>query len=260
MKTSIRMIGIATTFLWIFLISFFISAVYSVKDLHFNMSEPQMGVNQNNEVYFSLPITITNNGFYSIGSFMISTRILDENGFQIAENSTVVPVIRKGENTTAFHTVMVNISDLLQNSQVNYLINDSEFLVKAAIGMSIAQIIPVQVATNLTVPWGAPFYNLTFGTPQYSDFNTTHCITTIPISFENHAFFDLNGTIQIKMYNDSDLLVGSGETTFEVPQHSPYNGIVEFYVSTTDLTETGYLEVYFLTPLLDYGPLVVSYG
>jgi len=260
MKTSIRMIGIATTFLWIFLISFFISAVYSVKDLRFDMDEPQIDINQNNEIYFSLPITITNNGFYNIGSFIISTKILDENGSQIAENSTAIPVIRKGENITAFHTVIINTSNLLQNTNINYLVNDSELLVKAAISMSIAQLIPVQADTNLTVPWGAPFYDLAFGEPQCLDFNATHSLVAIPVSFENHAFFELNGTIQIKMYNDAELLIGSGQTTFEVPQQSPYNGIVEFYVSTTDMTETGYLEAYFLTPLLDYGPLVVPYG
>ncbi len=260
MKTSIRMIGIATTFLWIFLISFFISAVYSVKDLQFNMGEPSIGIYHDNMAYFSLPIAIANNGFYDIGSFTIFTQILDENDFQIARNSTFVPVIRKGENITAFHTVTFNISDLLQNSQVNYLLNDTEFLVKAALGMSIARLIPVQAVTNFTVPWGAPFYNLAFSEPQYLYFNATHFLVAIPVSFENHAFFDLEGTIQIKMYNDADILAGWGETVFGVPQHSPYNGTVEFYISTADITESGYLEAYLLTPIFDYGPLVVPYG
>jgi hypothetical protein len=156
--------------------------------------------------------------------------------------------------------VTINISDLLQNTHINYLVNDSEFNVQTAIGMSIAQLIPIQASTNFTVPWGAPFYNLTFGEPQYSEFNVTHFLVTIPVEFENHAFFDVNGTIQMKMYNDLDFLVGSGQTTFEVPQHSSYDGVVEFYVSTMNLTETGYLEVYFLTPLLDYGPVVIPYG
>jgi len=260
MKIPIRMIGIATTFFWIFLIAFFISAIYSLKDLQLQIGEPQIDLNQNNEIYFSLPITIANNGFYDLGSFNISARVLDENGFQIIRNSTFIPIIKKGENTTAFHIMAINTSDLLQNTYINYLISDSEFKVEATIGMSIAQLIPIQVSRNFTVPWGAPFYNITFSDPQYSEFNTTHLLVTIPVEFENHAFFDVNGAIQVKMYNDVDLLVGSGQATFEVPQHSSYDGVVEFYVSITNVTETGYFEVYFLTPLLEYGPLVVPYG
>jgi len=40
MKILIRMIGIATTLFWIFLIVFFISAVYSAKDIDFDFWSP----------------------------------------------------------------------------------------------------------------------------------------------------------------------------------------------------------------------------
>jgi len=63
MRVPIRMIGIATTFFWIFLIAFFVSAVYSVKDVHFDFGEPQMDVTSHNKVVFSLPVSIANSGF-----------------------------------------------------------------------------------------------------------------------------------------------------------------------------------------------------
>ncbi|MDH5754352.1 MAG: hypothetical protein OEY95_03995, partial [Candidatus Bathyarchaeota archaeon] len=81
-----------------------------------------------------------------------------------------------------------------------------------------------------------------------------------PISFENHAFFDLTGSIQICMYNSTDMLVDEGQTTIEARQNSPYRGYIELYVLTAEMTETGYFEVYFLTPLFSYGPLVIPYG
>ena len=56
------MIGVAATFFWVFLIVFFISAVYSVKDVHFDFGEPQMGLTSDNKVVFSLPVSIANSG------------------------------------------------------------------------------------------------------------------------------------------------------------------------------------------------------
>jgi len=56
------MISIATTFFWIFLIVFLVSAVYSFKDVQFDFGEPQIGLTSDNKILFSLPITIDNKG------------------------------------------------------------------------------------------------------------------------------------------------------------------------------------------------------
>ena len=253
------MIGIATTFFWIFLIAFFVSAVYSVKDVHFDFGGPQVSLTADNEMVFSLPVSITNRGFYNIGSFNISTEISDKEGFTITRGSTFIPVINKNDVATVTHNMTIDFNGLLQRDQ-NYLLNDTELKIYEAVSMRIADVIPVQASTNFSMPWGAPLYNFSLAEPAYAPYNLTHFRVTVPISFENHAFFDLVGDMQIRMYNSTGARVGWARTSLEGYANSPYKGFIEFYVSMTGTTPTGRFEVYFSTSVFDYGPLVIHYG
>lgn len=259
MQIPIRMIGIATMFFWIFLIAFLATAVYSVKDVAFDFGEPQMNINANEEMIFSLPVTIINRGFYNIGAFTIVTQILDNDGLSLVKASTLVPLIGKNDAASVTHNMTVNATELLQQDQ-NLLFNDADLRIYAAVGMQIAEVIPVEASTNFSMPWGAPLYNFTLGEPAYAPYNFTHLMVTVPISFENHAFFDLAGDMRIRMYNSTDARVGRARTSFEAYANSPYDGFIEFYVSTSGVTPTGRFEVYFDTPVIDYGPLVILYG
>jgi len=259
MRIPVRMIGITTTFFWIFLIAFFISAVYSVKDLRLAFGEPQISATADNKVVFSLPIAIENNGFYNIGFFTLTTEISDETGFIITRGSTSIPVIHKADVVTITHNMTINVTDLLRSDQ-NFLMNDTELRIYEAVSMRVAEVIPVQASTNLSVPWGAPLYNFNLGEAEYTMYNNTHFRVVVPVSFENHALFDLTGNIQIRIYNSTDTLLSDGQTMVEVRQNSPYNGGVELYVPIEGWTESGRFEVYFQTPFFDYGPLVIRYG
>jgi hypothetical protein len=253
------MISIATTFFWTFLIAFFVSAVYSVKDVHFDFGKPQTGLTSDNKVVFSLPVSITNRGFYNIGSFNISTEISDKEDFTITRGSTFIPVINKNDVVTITHNMTIDINDLLQRDK-NYLFNDTELKIYEALSMRIADVIPVQASTNFSMPWGAPLYNFTLGKVEYSAHNLTHFRVVVPISFENRACFDLVGNVQIRMYNSTDIIVGEGQTKVEAHHNSPYHEYLELYVLMVGMTESGHFEVYFLTTLFNYGPLVIPYG
>jgi hypothetical protein len=253
------MIGIATTFFWIFLITFAASAFYSVKDVHFNFGDPQVSVTPDDKLLLSLPITITNLGYYNIGSFNMTTEILDENGSIIIRGSTFVPIVRKGDTVQTAHNMTIDVNDLLQSHQ-NYLFNDTEIGINEIVGMSIAEVIPIQASTNLSEPWGAPLYNLAVGDIQYSAHNQTHLSAIVPISFENHALFDIAGNVQMRMYNSTDSLLGEGQTAVNAAQYASYNGYVTFYVPVVGITSDGYFEVDFMTPFFNIGPLVIPYG
>jgi len=259
MNISIRMIGIATTVFWVFLLAFAFSAVYSVKDVQFHFGEPQVGVNADNQLYFSLPISLANRGFYNIGHFNVTSRILDVNGSEIAHGSTFVRVINKGEEVTAFHNMTLDISDLLQRSQF-YLFNDSDLTVREWVGLWLAEVIPVQASTNFTLPWGAPLYNFSVGQTTVSFYNVTHSRIAVPIGFENHALFDVVGAFQINVYN-GDMLNGEGRTDVAVLQHNRYDGLAEVYVRNSPaVTTSGRVEIYFSSSVFNYGPWVIPYG
>jgi hypothetical protein len=259
MRIPIRMISIATTIFWIFLIVFLVSAVYSAKDVRFDFGEPQIGLTSDNKILLSLPITIDNKGYYNIGCFNVTTEILDKEGFMITRASTFVPVIEKDRQVMATHNVTIEVNDLLQNSQ-DYLFSDTELEVREIIIIKLAEVIPVQASTNVSMPWGAPLYNFTLGEIEYAGFNGTHMTATIPISFENHASFDLAGSIQMRMYNSTDTLVSEGQTTIETPQNTPYYARMELNVPIVGITEDGYFEVYFSFPFFILEePLVIPY-
>jgi hypothetical protein len=258
MRIPIRMISIATTFFWIFLIVFLVSAVYSVKDVRFDFGQPQIGLTSDNKILFSLPIIIDNRGYYNIGCFNVTTEILDREGFMITRASTFIPVIEKDRQVMATHNVTIDHNDL-RNSQ-DYLFNDTELEVREIVSIKLAEVIPVQASTNVSTPWGAPLYNFTLGKIEYAGFNGTHMTATVPISFENHASFDLTGSIQMRMYDSTETLVSEGRTTIEAPQNTQYRGYTELKVPIIGTTGNGYFEVYFsfLSSTLEE-PLVIPY-
>jgi len=252
MRIPIRMISIATTFFWIFLIVFLVSAVYSVKDVRFDFGQPQIGLTSDNKILFSLPIIIDNRGYYNIGCFNVTTEILDREGFMITRASTFIPVIEKDRQVMATHNVTIDVNDL-RNSQ-DYLFNDTELEVREIVSIKLAEVIPVQASTNVSTPWGAPLYNFTLGKIEYARFNETHMTATIPISF------DLTGSIQMRMYNSTKTLVSEGQTTIETPQNTQYHGHVELNIPIAAATENGYFEVYFSFPSFTLEePLVMPY-
>jgi hypothetical protein len=253
------MIGITTTFFWIFLIAFFVSAVYSVKDLHLDFGEPQMNITADNRIILSFPLNITNKGFYNLRSFNLTTQISDAENFNIARGTSFIPIINKDEAATITHNVTIDFNTLLQHDK-KFLFNDTELEIYEIVGMVIADLIPIQASSNSSMPWGAPLYNFALGQPQYVAANSTHFLVSLPITFENHAFFDVAGNIQIKMYNNTNGLLGEGQISINVPQQFFYDGFVEFYVSRSDVTDDGYFSVSILTPLFNYENLVVSYG
>jgi hypothetical protein len=259
MNVPIRMIGLATTFFWIFLIAFFGSAAYSAKDLQFGFGDLRTEVTSNNDLLFSLPINIVNRGYYNIGLFNVTTEVSDADGFVITRGSTLLPVIRKGESVTFLHNMTLNVANMLSDGR-NYLFDDTELNITEIVSLRIADFIPVQASTNFSVPWGAPLYDFALGSPAYSVVNLTHFRVSVPMSFENHALFDIAGSIQTRMYNNANLQVGEGQTTIDAAQHSPFNGSVEFYTRMADVTTSGRFEVYLQTPLFSYGPLVIPYG
>jgi hypothetical protein len=263
MKVLFRMITVATSLIWILLIVFTVSAIYCMKDIHLDIGSPQSAAGPNNELIIDFPIGITNNAFYNLENFNISTEIRDLQTALIAQGFTFIPNIERGESINLTYQMTMNLTEFIQNHQ-NLAVDDTELQANITISMKAAQLIPLQVSSNRTVPWGAPLYNFTLGAPeitmQASPSSMNRCLVTIPMSFENHACFDLMGTIKLSMYNDTNLLTGTGATVLKAPSLSNYKQDVQFEVPAEGTTSNGFLEVSLSTPSFDYGPLVISYG
>ena len=263
MNVPIRTLGIATSIFWILLIAFIALSAYSFKDLNFDLGEPQFTTAPDGQLLFSLPLYIDNRGYCSLKEFNLSTVFSDAEGTEISRANTFVPVIPHGENVTIWHNVTLSMDSVLGNDE-QYLFNDNNLTASVTAGLTVAELLPAQISTNFTFPWGAPFYNFAFGQLSFEPLNLTHSAVSVPMSFENHAAFDLAGNVRVELFDSTDSLLGESQTAFYVPQHSSYAGNLEFHVpvnaASLSAAHNGHFNVYFSTPLFEYGPLVIPYG
>jgi hypothetical protein len=258
MRIPIRIIGIITSVFWIFLILFAFTAVYSMKDMQYSLGDLKTAINQDNDLLVSFPVSVTNTGYYNLASFNISMQVLNNNGSEVTRGSTIIPLVAQGQTVNTTHTMKLNVTDLLLTDR-ELLFNDSSWSIYEVVSMEAAEVIPVRASANLSLPWGAPLHNLIFGPPTTEWYNQSHMRVLIPIRFENHAFFNLTGTMKARIYDNGNVLVGKSQINFDVPQNSPYKGELEFYVPSRTVSNI-HCEALVETPFFTYGPMVMDLG
>lgn len=263
MNVPIRILGIATSIFWVILIGFIASAAYSLKDLNFNIGEPQYSTTADNNMLLSLPLYIDNQGFTSLKAFNLTTVFFDQQGVEVSRASTFVPMIPQGQNTTILHNATLNMAKLAENNE-DYLFSDSNLNVAVTAGLNFAELLPVQLSANFTFPVGAPLYDFTLGQPRCNSLNRTSALVTVPMSFENHATFNVNGIVRANLFDRNGTLLGGSQTSLDVPSGSSYMGKLDFAVPISAASQTslasGHVEVTFLTTTFEHGPVVMPYG
>lgn len=251
MRQVVRALGWATSILWIFIILFSVTALYSVMNLDIGFEEAQIFPSSEG-VVFSLPFHIDNNGYYDISELNITTSVTDCNGTLITLSKTFVPLVSRGSSVETAHNVSISLKDIMSIEFIPLLFSDSFFDLGTFITLNFAHAIPLQMSTNVTIPWGAPFYGFSIVKISTIPYNSTHFEVVISLSFENHAFFDITGTMQLEIYNNMDERVISGKTSLDVPSRRRYDGQVIMYLDLVDisrLTESGNVRVNFMTPM-----------
>ena len=257
MNVPIRVLGIAASIFWIILIAFVASAAYSVKDINFRFGEPQLSPTPSRDLLFSLPLYIDNRGFYSLKAFNLTTVFSDGESAEISKATSLVPIIPQGKSLTIFHNATLRMN--LQDIGWQYLFNDSNLVCALTAGLNFAELVPAQVSTNITYPWGAPFFGFALGQRQYVPLDSSQYKVTVPMSFENHAAFNVTGEIRVRFYDSADSLLAESQAHFNVTQHSSYAKELEFIVPFS-VERSGYFEAYFSTELFEYGPMVIPFG
>jgi hypothetical protein len=252
MNVTIRILGVATSIFWIILFAFIGSAAYSMKDLSFGVGEPQFVTPSSGDLTITLPFCINNKGYYSLEGFNLTTIISDTEGDEVSRASTLVRLIPQGQNTTIMHNFT------LPNQ---YLFNDANFNCEIIAGLNFAEIVPAQLATNLTFPWSAPLNGFELGQLQFEGVDSLQSKAKVPISFENHANYDMSGTLRIKLYDELGTFLGKTKTEIDLTESPRYSDILDFSVpAVSDKYLSGYFEVYFSSSTFDYGPMVIHFG
>lgn len=258
MRYAVRALGWATKVLWILIILFSATSVYSAFNVRMSFGEPH-DYFSNGFLIVSIPLFINNTGFYDLSELNITANVMDYNGSLVGRSSTFVPLIPRNSNIKMTHNASMSLDDIISKTQI-YLLNDSVFNVDSSVKLIFAHAIPFQASMNKTIPWGAPLYNFSIGDISYVYHNLTHQVVTIPLSFENHSpYFGVDGTMQFEMLNSRGETVGSETSSMDVPQHSGYSSQAELIADASKLTPSGEIHFFFETSVFSFGPVVMLY-
>jgi hypothetical protein len=132
------------------------------------------------------------------------------------------------------------------------MLNDCNFTVEILAGLNFAGAVPVQLSTNVSLPWGAPFADFQVGELSVSQHNSSHIEAEIPVSFENHAIIDITGTLKMEVYSSSNQRIASGVTNINVAPYQSFGDSLRLYArpqDATKLVDGGRLHILFETPL-----------
>jgi len=254
MKQAIKALSIATKILWILIIIFSITAVYSAANLRVGFGEPEISFSEGS-ISLSTLLFINNTGFYEIADLNITTYIKDRDNKTVSASTTIVPTIPPNHNVQKTHNITLNLKNLTRELQ--YLaFSDSIFNMHTFVALRFANVIPIQMSTNATMPWGAPLYNFSIGEISL---NLAKKRLVVPLSFENHAFFSINGTMRLEVYNSNNEQISIAEVIVEVPSGSRFENFVEMNVDLSKLTSEGQIHAFFETPMFSVGPIVESW-
>jgi hypothetical protein len=200
---------------------------------------------------------IENNGFYEIYNLNLTTVIQKLTGTLVLCGSTVVRLIQSGRRIDLAHNVSLSLKDITSAGLSDLLFNDTNLEIEMSAALIYADIIPITVSTNYSMPWGAPLYHMTIENASITPQNATDVRVILPFSFENHSFFDLNGTMHTEIINTQNLIVGTSTTPINAPPKNGYSTRLEFLVPSESANTLKEVQIYFNTSVLSYGPVVI---
>ena len=205
-------------------------------------------------IIFSLPFSINNEGYYELADLNLTTIITDPTGTILDQTETFVDSIPQGSSINESHTVAIDLDTIRSLDLVPLLLNDSSFNLEVLAELNFARAVPVQLSSNVSIPWGAPLAHFSVGTISISSYNNTHEEATIPIYFENHAIIGMQGMLKLEVYNDSNEHIMSGEGIINAPSQQTYSDRIIAYPrlqDSTKLTNSGRVHVFFVTPMFE---------
>jgi len=252
MRQAIRALGWATTVLWIFVFIFMGTVFYSLANFGVGFSQSRT-FPSNNGLMMSLPLYVNNTGYYDISELNLTTYVTDLNGTLVSASTTYVPSISRGTSIKQAHNISISLNEFVPKNLTYLFFNDSVLNVDTLVILKFAQTIHFQMSTNTTVPWGAPLYNFSV---EEIFCNLTDRTLTVPIDFENHSSFDLNGTIRLYVYDDKNEQIGYREITVIATSHSGYEEQIEVPVNPSKRTKSGQVHLFIETAMFSLGPIV----
>jgi hypothetical protein len=255
MKQAVRALGWAINIFWIMLLLFTITVVYSALLIRPSFGEP-LANSSGGTFTVSLPLTLYNGGFYDISGLNITTRVTDYQGSLVTNSTTLFPLVSGGASATIRHNMSISLEQAATTDLSYLLFADSDLDVSTHLRLVYARIFPFEISFNTSMPWGAPFANLTLGGISVVPVNMTHSRILIPVSFENHSSLEMNGTVSLEIVDNMGNAVGTSTTSFDALSGSPFGTTIEIVMSGNPANIRD-ARLSFRTPYFSYGPVVM---
>jgi len=261
MKHALRALSGAIYILWLIVIVFTITAVYSASQLGVDFNDQPRTSTSGAIMTLQLPFSMDNKGLYDISDLNLTTILKDNNGTLVSKSSTVVRLISSGNRVDTTHNISISLENMTSTSLSRLLFYDADLDADMSLALKYARVIPLEISTNIKnfTQWGAPLYNLAVGNVAVEPHNTTLERAILPLSFENHSFFTLNGTVRTEIINTLNQVVGGATTPINAtPQRS-------YVIPLVVLVSAGYgsfkeARLYFDNSVFSYGPVVMPIG
>jgi hypothetical protein len=244
LRQTIRALGWIIAILWIIILILPVTVAFSLMKIveaeGVGIQEPRGSVS-NGTLFLSIPFYIDNTGFYDLTDVEFKLQIFMRNE-SLSTSSAELPNVPAGEIVDSSCNFSLSLEELLSKN-MELLTNDTELNVNASLRFRVASAIAFQVSIESTITWGAPFNKLTIYNIAYDD--VSH-IFSASVSFENHAFFQVNGSLLAKLYNSAGELIDSATQNVNVPSQESFEDSLEITVNDpSKITHEGVLRLYF---------------
>jgi hypothetical protein len=207
----------------------------------------------NGNLSLSAPFYINNTGFYDLSDINITVLVKGDNK-TVAAVSELFPPIPAGSMINESYDISLSLGELFsKNSEL--LTHDTTLDLNMHLFFRIAYLIGIGGSTNITTVWGAPFYNLTLAASPYN--YSSHKLTLF-MSFENHAYFDLNGAMRLELYSSTSALIGSPTQNLDIPSDTLFDNSYELTIDTFKITHNGTMRVYFDNMLIQEAGVILT--
>lgn len=240
---TIKALGWIIALLWVLALLLPVTVAFSLFKLvdgrNMGIQEPTF-VLSNGNLSINMPFYINNTGFYELTQIGLNIQLGRANRTIIAL-AEHLPNVPAGDMLNTSFETSTSLKEIFSRDR-ELLTADVDLDVAATLGFRVAHAIAFNVAMNFPTSWGAPFYNLTIYNFTY---NYGNGIFSFSISFENHAFFSVNGPLLIELYNSRNESIGSAPYTLNISTGDLFQRSFEVPATSSEMTRNGLVRLYF---------------
>jgi hypothetical protein len=251
MKQAIKALNIAVKLLWGIVLVFTVTSAYSLANFKISFGEPKTSISEGS-VSLITPLFINNTGFYEITNLNITTTVKTHQNYTLSKSTTTILRIAPNQFIQKAHNITLDFRNPDTELQ-SLAFNDSLLDLNAIVGLKFANVIPVLLTINATMQWGAPLNNVSIGEITLDPIAEK---LIIPLYFENHAFFDVNGIMRLEAYNDHSEQIGNTDLIVVVPSGHNLEDLIEIVLDPAKFTSEGQIRVFFNSSLFSAGPIL----